>query len=91
MVPGRYSINILEIVKEGKLRRREEGGKEGEQREGRQEMRGEGKGWEVRVTQMLRVLEPLPFSHTHRLGPEPNSEIRAFEIPSWNVPLASAT
>ena len=30
----------------------------------------------------------IPLPPHPRLGPEPKSETRAFEIPSWNVPLA---
>lgn len=83
---------LHKLIKEGNLAGKEEVGKKGrkEERKKKERKRGNegGGGWIQ--TNVLGLRKSHSFLlHTLRLGPEPNSEnIRAFEIPSRNVPLA---
>lgn len=86
---------LHKLIKERNLAGKEEVGKK--RKEGRKEERkkkerkrgNEGGGGWIQ-TNVLGLRRSHSFLlHTLRLGPEPNSEnIRAFEIPSRNVPLA---
>lgn len=85
---------LHKLTKEGNLAGggggREKKRKEGRNRGRKERKRGNegGGGWIQ--TNVLGLRNSHSFLlHTLRLGPEPNSEnIRAFEIPSQNVPLA---
>lgn len=91
MAHGRCSINTIKLVKEGKAgreggRRQKKKGRTDERKRGNE---GRGCGGGMDSHKCSRFKSQSLFLHTLRLGPEPNSEnISAFEIPSWNVPLA---